>query len=286
MDSREKMEMNPGAHSTESDNSSADAVVGAQGGYSGLRRRNKMSMRDAAKSLALNLGYDIRRTGSHFYKRPIDFLRSRNIDLVIDVGANVGQYGKSLRKDAYAGWIVSFEPIAAAYEELAALASKDPRWKAMNMALGDNEGLAKINISQAAVFSSILPQLPAATAFDAEAQVVRSESVRVARLDDIFAELPKSKATFLKIDTQGYERQVLLGAQERVSSFLGVQMELPIVHLYDGTWKFHEAVAYMSDLGFEISNIVPVSYDPADTVSLIEVDCIFLQKVAADRSGA
>ncbi len=242
-----------------------------------------MNIRDAAKALALNLGYDIRRTGSHFYnsdfyKRPIDFLRSRNIDLVIDVGANVGQYAESLRKDAYAGWIVSFEPIAAAYEELAALANKDGRWKAINMALGDKEGVANINVAQWSVFSSILPQLPAATTFDSEAQVVRSESVRVARLDDIFADLPKSTAAFLKIDTQGYEQQVLLGAPECLSSVLGVQMELPIMHLYEGTWKFHEAVAYMSDLGFEISNIVPVNYDKTDTVSLVEADCIFRRR--------
>jgi FkbM family methyltransferase len=147
-----------------------------------LPRRNKLNIRDAAKSLALNLGYDIRQTGSHFYKRPIDFLRSRNIDLVIDVGANVGQYAERLRKDAYASWIVSFEPTAAAYEELAALANKDGRWKAINIALGDNEGLAKINVSQSSVFSSILPQLPAATAFSSETRVVRSESVRVAPL--------------------------------------------------------------------------------------------------------
>src|SRR5271165_3965632 len=98
-----------------------------------------MNIRGAAKSLALNLGYDIRRLGNYLYKEPIDFLRSRNIDLVIDVGANVGQYAKGLRKDAYAGWIVSFEPIAAAYKELAALADKDAQWKAMNMALGDDE---------------------------------------------------------------------------------------------------------------------------------------------------
>jgi FkbM family methyltransferase len=241
-----------------------------------------MNIRHAARSLALNLGYDVRRKGSKFYdnlyKRPIDFLRSRNIDLVIDVGANVGQYAASLRKAAYAGWIVSFEPVAAAYEELAALAIEDPRWRTFNMALGDNEGLAKINVSQSSDFSSILPQLPAATAFDAEAQVVRSESVRVARLDDIFAELPTSKAAYLKIDTQGYERQVLLGAPECLSSCLGVQMELPIIHLYEGTWKFHEAVAYMSDLGFEISNIFPVNYDQTDTVSLVEVDCIFRRR--------
>ena len=103
------------------------------------------------------------------------------------------------------------------------------------MALGDKEGVANINVSQSPVFSSILPQLPAATKFSSAAQVVRSELVRVARLDYIFAELPTSKAAFLKIDTEGYERQVLLGAPERLSSVLGVQMELPIMHLYEGT---------------------------------------------------
>jgi hypothetical protein len=72
----------------------------------------------------------------------------------------------------------------------------------MNMALGDKEGFAKINVTQSAVFNSLLPQLPAATTFDSEAQVVGVESVRVARLDDIFAELPRSKSAFLKIDTR------------------------------------------------------------------------------------
>ncbi len=176
-------------------------------------------IRDAARSLARSFGYDIRRTDSHFYKRPIDFIRSRNIDLVVDIGANVGQYGESLRKEGYAGWIVSFEPIGAAYEALAARASRDGRWKTLNMALGEHEGTAEINVSESSVFSSILPQLPAAATFASPAAVIRAESVRVARLDDIFAELPQSKAAFLKIDTQGYEQQVLVGASERLSHF-------------------------------------------------------------------
>jgi hypothetical protein len=52
-------------------------------------------------------------------------------------------------------------------------------------------------------------------------------------------------------------------------------MELPIIHLYEGTWKFHEGVIYMSYLGFEISNIMPKKNDPTDSVSLVEADCIF-----------
>ena len=118
------------------------------------------------------------------------------------------------------------------------------------MALGENEGTAEINVSEGSVFSSFLPQLPAAANFVPQAAVIRAKSVRVARLDHIFAELPQSTAAFLKIDTQGYERQVLLGASECLSDFVGVQVELPVIHLYEGTWRFHEAVAYMSQRGF------------------------------------
>lgn len=132
-------------------------------------------IRDTAKSFARSLGYEIRRTGSHFYKRPIDFIRSRNVDLVVDVGANIGQYGESLRKDGFEGWIVSFEPTGAAYQALAARAGRDGRWKALNMALGEKEGTVEINVSEDLVFSSILPQLPAAAAFSSQARVFRGE---------------------------------------------------------------------------------------------------------------
>ena len=233
---------------------------------------------DTVRSFARNQGYEIRRIGSHPDKRPIDFIRSRNVDLVLDVGANVGQYAENLRKEGYAGWIVSFEPTSTAYEALAARAAGDGRWKTLNMAVGEAEGTADINVSENSVFSSILPQSSAATTFDTRAAVVHVESVRVARLDDVFADLPQAKAPFLKIDTQGYERQVLLGASNCLSRFVGVEMELPIIQLYEGTWKFHEAVALMNERGFEISNLIPVNYDHADPVSLVEVECIFYRR--------
>lgn len=232
------------------------------------------SIRNRLKSLARKFGYDIRKIDSHFQKRPIDFIRSRKIDVVVDVGANTGQYASRLRHDGYAGWIVSAEPVSTAYNVLAARAAADPRWSVLNLAFGDKEGVARINVSEASVFSSIRQQLPTAAAFNPESKVTHYETVGVTRLDEVFASFPKGRA-FLKIDTQGFEQQVLMGASGCLSEFLGIQMELPIVHLYEGTWRFHEAVAYMDELGFEISNIAPVNYDRADSMSLLEVDCTF-----------
>jgi len=231
-------------------------------------------IRSRVKSLARTFGYDIRRIDAHFQKRPIDFIRSRKIEVVIDVGANIGQYAEQLRHAGYTGWIVSAEPVSAVYDVLAARAGSDARWKTLNFAFGENQGVAQINVSEASVFSSIRLQSPAAAAFNPESRVIRQETIKVARLDDLFAGFPKGRA-FLKIDTQGYEQQVLLGTSGCISNFLGVQMELPIIHLYEGTWRFHEAVAYMHEQGFEISNIAPVNYDRDDSMALLEVDCIF-----------
>lgn len=54
-----------------------------------------------------------------------------------------------------------------------------------------------------------------------------------------------------------------------------IQMELPIKHLYKEVWRFDESLSYMVERGFEISNMIPVNYDPQDPVSLLEIDCIF-----------
>jgi FkbM family methyltransferase len=245
-----------------------------KGTISAVRDRVPESLRAGVKSLVTAFGYDIRRLDSYFHKRPIDFIRSRDIDLVVDVGANIGQYAASLRKDGYKGWIVSAEPVGAVYDVLADHAAGDQRWKTFNVAFGETDGQAEINVSECSVFSSIRQQLPAATAFMADAKVIGCEAIKVRRLDNVFGELPGSRP-FLKIDTQGYEQQVLMGASACLSKFLGVQMELPIIQLYEGCWRFHEAVAFMSERGFEISNIVPVNYDTVDAVSLVEVDCIF-----------
>jgi len=228
------------------------------------------------------LGYEIRRIDIYSQRRPIDFIRSRKIDVVVDVGANTGQYGERLRSYGYAGWIISAEPVAATYAVLAAHAASDPRWKALNLAYGEEDGFAQINVSEASVFSSLRPQLPTATTLYPGAKVIRQEAVRVMRLDEAFPDFPKGRA-FLKIDTQGYEEQVLKGSTGCISEFLGVQMELPVIHLYEGTWRFHDAVAFMHEHGFAISTIIPVSSDPADPMSLLEVDCIFRQ-TRAQRS--
>ena len=180
------------------------------------------------------MGYEISRPPGL-----VKMLDSRKINLVLDVGANVGQFGQELRERGYKGHIVSFEPTRSAFDNLTKVAAADGAWEAYNFALGSVRGQATIKVSENTVFSSMLPQTPAAERFDASSKVLREEIVEVQRIDDIFARFARHNV-FLKIDTQGFEREVLQGAEQSLNEILGVQLELPIVHLYKGVWLLPE----------------------------------------------
>jgi FkbM family methyltransferase len=228
-------------------------------------------MKRVVRRTLKRFGLEIRRIETP--RTLMGFITDRNIDVVLDVGANVGQFGASLRAQGYRGRIVSYEPISTVYRILAATTASDLEWDIYNFALGLKAESVTINVSVSSEFSSILPSTCAAMKYNDAATVTRTELIEVRKLDDVF---PKpSGNTLLKIDTQGYERQVLEGGRSLLPKLKGVLMELPIVHLYQGTWQFHEAIAFMADAGFVPAQIHPVNFHSTDRVSLIEVDCLF-----------
>jgi hypothetical protein len=133
---------------------------------------NEGSLQTIIKSALKRFGLEIRRTG--FDRDLMDFIAHRQIDTVIDVGANIGQFGQELRAKGYRGKIVSFEPIASVYQALTATTTTDAKWESHNCALGVETGEATINVSQASVFSSILPSTQAATRFDKTAAIAKT----------------------------------------------------------------------------------------------------------------
>jgi FkbM family methyltransferase len=218
-----------------------------------------------------HFGLEIRRIETT--RTLMGFVTDRDIDVVLDVGANAGQFGSSLRAQGYRGKIVSYEPISTVYQMLAATTATDLEWEINNFALGLKTGYVTINVSRSSEFSSILPSTCAAMKYTAAAAIIRTELIEVRKLDDVFPNI--SRNALLKIDTQGYERQVLEGGRSLLPQLKGVLMELPIVHLYQGTWQFHEAIEFMADAGFVPAQIHPVNFHSTDRVSLIEVDCLF-----------
>ena len=221
------------------------------------------------------MGFELTRTPSQSA-----FLRSRSVDLVLDVGANRGQYAKGLRKEGYRGRIQSFEPVSTVFAKLQTASARDANWHARHCAVGENAGIAEINVSKNTVYSSIRQQTTMSAEFSYKSAVVATESVAVISLDAIMSE-PQNigyQNIFLKIDTQGYEKDVLLGAVNVLKRCVGIQLELPVEHLYQDVWSFNDALLHMEALGFvpaQFRMVNPLHDDPA---SGIEFDCIFRQK--------
>lgn len=213
------------------------------------------------------------------YAHLMALFRQLDINHVLDVGANVGQYATGLRQAGYHGRILSFEPIPKCYEELIRRADGD--WHVYNYALGSADEVRSINIAHKNVFSSFLGTNQYGTErFRDAAAVTHSQQVTVKMLDSVFREIVPATdpRVFLKLDTQGYDLEVLKGARQTLPHVLGLQTELASRAIYQGMPTHLESLAYIDTLGYQLTDIYPLSHDKHD-MSLLEFDCVFRKKL-------
>lgn len=210
--------------------------------------------------------------------RLVRMLAANRVDLVLDVGANSGGYAKSLREAGYRGRILSFEPLSSAHALLTTAAGGARDWAvAPRMALGDRDGDVSINIAGNSASSSLLPMTVQHETALPESAYVGSETVQVRRLDGVrHPFLDAAAAPFLKIDTQGYESQVLAGASGSLPRLVGVQLEMSLRQLYQGQSLWKEVIASLEAAGFELWALVPGFFDPA-TGRMLQCDGIFFR---------
>lgn len=185
-------------------------------------------------------------------------LTQHRIGLVIDVGANAGQYALGLRSRGYLGAIVSFEPLHDAFARLCTSVHEDPNWSAHNLALGDAVGSATINVAINSFSSSLLQVTPAHVDAAPDAAYCRQEAVELQTLDALPTTWFAPGARLLKIDAQGYEPLVLRGAGAFLRTVDLVELELSIIPIYAGQELAHQVIAQLRGLGF-----VPVALEPS-----------------------
>lgn len=232
-------------------------------------------VRTAAEQLARR-GMEVRR---HSATRRQAMFAKHEVDLVLDVGAADGGYGTQLRKFGYTDRIVSFEPLSDAFESLRTTIAADRHWTAHNVALGGAPGQATIHVASNSNSSSLLPMLDAHRIAAPAVQYVAEETVTIARLDDIAAEsVRSSRHPFLKVDTQGFEREVLAGGSATVEHCVGLQLELSFIPLYDGGMLVDEAIGWAYAQGFRLVGIEQGSAAPSGEV--LQVDGVFFRNDA------
>ncbi len=205
-------------------------------------------------------------------------LKTNRIDCVVDVGANEGQTGNELIGSGFKGRIISFEPVSEAYNGLVKAAARWPDWiVAPRMALGEHDGEIEINVSVTHNWSSIKPVHEQTVEIKPKSKIVSRETTPIQRLDQV---LPRFVSTtdrlFVKIDTQGYEAEVLRGCESLMDGIYGFQLELSLVALYEGEQLYPYYFDWMRGRGYELWMVEDIAFSP-ELGRQLQFDAVFIR---------
>jgi FkbM family methyltransferase len=230
------------------------------------------TVKHAVRRLSRRVGYDIVAFRTGLAEQQARLVVDQQIDLLVDVGANEGQYAQRMRDLGYRGDLLSLEPGSAAFSRLEHNARGDARWSQVRTAVGAEAGVVTLNVSANSVSSSTLGMLPRHADADPGSQYDSSEDVPCATLDDLLQTSP-ARNVWLKIDTQGTELAVLRGATEVLGRTRVLQTELSLADLYKGQSTPQEVLELLLPLGFRVCALEPGFQDPA-TGDLLQCDVI------------
>lgn len=216
----------------------------------------------------------------HFNDLLINLLNQNKINLLLDVGANKGQFAKKIIDSGYRnGQVISFEPVLKAYNSLLSNSIKYKNWQVFQRcALGDNDGEIDINVSNYDLSSSILPMTNIHLEKKNSSFYISKEKVKIFRLDTIFDKLRvHNENTFLKLDVQGYESKVLYGAINSLKIIKGLMLEVSIIELYKGEELWLDVISKIIKMNFEPYLIERGFYDKKNN-KVLQLDLVFFRK--------
>src|SRR6266540_3247431 len=142
--------------------------------------------------------------------------------------------------------------------------------------LGEKDEDKVLNVFAASDLSSFLGPSAKMSQNIVNSCITKTQPATVRRLDSIFEQIVAGLAqprVFLKLDTQGYDLQVVRGANESLRHVLGLQSELSVIPLYEGMADYIEALAFYRSLDFEPTGIFPVAHD-RKTRHVLEFDAV------------
>lgn len=205
-------------------------------------------------------------------------MQARSVERVIDIGANSGQYARKIRSLGYRGLIDSYEPLPSAFSELQLRAKHDARWRTFQLAVGRSQHRLKLNVAGNSVSSSPLEMAKRHTDAEPQSRIVSTVDVECTTLDQIMESLP-TQGMMLKVDTQGYESEVLAGGKSSLKKLQLIELELSLVELYVGQPLFRELDAILVGNGFALASLAEGFWD-GRTGELLQMDAIYARSPA------
>lgn len=233
-----------------------------------------MNFKSKIKNFLLRHGYEVSRSVDQ-----LSIFNEFNVDVVFDIGANAGQFGQMLRARGYKGKIVSFEPLSSAHNRLLDIANDDKSWHVHpRAAVGSSSQKMSINIANNSQSSSIKKMLDLHVLYAPDSSIVGTEEVDVITLDECYYEYASSSDfSYLKVDTQGYEMEVLKGAKNTLDHIDLLEMEMSVAELYEDSSSFMELFEFALNNDFILWGLSPAFID-SSSKRLLQFDAVFARK--------
>jgi len=212
------------------------------------------------------------------------FLTGLDLQTVLDIGANTGQFAEQIRQYAPAATIHSFEPLPAAYATLRRRFRRDARMFAHPVALADVCGGATLFESETSSSSSLLPMTDRfLQAFPGLTQVAE-HAVKTLTLDAWAADRRLTRNILVKMDVQGLEDRVIRGGLRTIRDARLLIVEVSFTQLYRGQCLFDDIYGLLRPVGFRCAGMINHNWDPRSG-ALLQADAIFVRRQADHLSG-
>lgn len=216
---------------------------------------------------------------SHYFELNKRWLTDAGISTILDVGANIGDFAKLAREVFPEATIYSLEPLPDCFEKLTKCLPGDTKFFPMNIAAGSAPSVLNFYRSFHSPSSSFLQMSDLhkeAFPQSHEGQAAQPLPVQVDTLDNLFKGKELKGAVLVKLDVQGFESEVIMGAPELLGKAHIVLMEMSFVSLYSNLPLFHDIYLKMYDLGFRYrGNLAQMLH--ATTGEVVQVDAIFVR---------
>jgi FkbM family methyltransferase len=209
-----------------------------------------------------------------YQKLNTEWFKALNINTVLDIGANSGQFTRTISEVLPLAKIYCFEPLPDCFEELERFTHGKNQMKAYNLGLGDKSGVSSFERSEFSQSSSFLKMADAhkeAFPYTKQTSMVK---VNIAKLDDIAKDLDLTRPLFIKIDVQGYEKAVIEGGRDTIMKADVIICELSFVVLYESQPLFSEVYLILQQMGFEFQGMLDQFVDPVTGI-VLQGDGIF-----------
>jgi FkbM family methyltransferase len=244
-----------------------------------------MFARRAIRVMLGKLGYAVSRTEGGMGGDPFADMHAlirRDQPLILDVGANIGQSIEAFRSWFPNAYIHSFEPSPEIFARLKTKVANLPNVSCWNIALGSEPADLPLNENRMPEWSSLLP-------IDrAWGKVEKQTMVPVRTVDEFCDEHGIKQIDALKSDTQGFEIEVLRGAQRMLQEGrVGfVFCEVLFTPLYTGVPPFTRICDFLMERGFSLVSFYSFSYTRTGIADWADVLFIHNSRVAHGARGA